>query len=352
VLKRICTEIEDGCPVGRLFDMDVTETDGMQLRRQSERACIVCGRPGRECASRRLHSAGEVMEASEKLMREHFLSLDSGCAADMLVEALNDEVLTTPKPGLVDMNNNGSHDDMDVQLFLRSSNSLREYFRSCFIAGAESITGGKELFYRLRELGIEAEGWMYEATGGINTHKGAIYTLGIISSAAGRLWSPDGRKESPEEICLECGRIAGLSARDHLMKISGSGAETSGEKLYLQLGLPGARGEMADGLPSVRDVSLPAYQRYIREGHSTNDSAAYSLLHLIALGKDTNMYARGGKAQAEAAVKEVREMLKKKDPPDLCEIEGLDRNFIERRLSPGGCADLLAATLFLNRYCI
>ncbi len=65
MLKRICTEIEDGCPVGRLFDMDVTDTDGMQLRRQSERACIVCGRPGRECASRRLHSAGEVMEASE-----------------------------------------------------------------------------------------------------------------------------------------------------------------------------------------------------------------------------------------------------------------------------------------------
>lgn len=323
-LKSICTAIEERYPMGRLFDMDVLDTNGNKLDRPSERCCLVCGKPGRGCASRRLHSVAELQEATRTLITSHFV-------ADAAVEALIEELRTTPKPGLVDLRNNGSHTDMDVPLFLASAEALRPYFTRCAAIGPD--------FPRLREAGIEAEEAMYAATGGVNTHKGAIYTLGILCAAVGALWH---RSPKVEDVLSLCAEIAGDAARHDLEH---SIADTAGLRLYRRYGIPGIRGEMAVGLPSVQNIALPAFRAALDKGLSRNDAGAVTLLHLIANVRDTNLYHRGGPDGAAWAAKAARELL---PYPTREQLEALDDAFIARNLSPGGCADLLAVTYFLD----
>ena len=351
-LKKICEAIEEGSPAGRLFDMDVVLPDGTQIRREHERSCIVCGKTGKGCSSRRTHSLNEILEATERLIREQFLHFDSIKAGKMVVKALNEEVNTTPKPGLVDRNNNGSHSDMDPELFKKSASSLESYFAGCFAVGAEHRQDrAEEVFEVIKELGTEAEKRMFSVTGGVNTHKGAIYTLGIISCAIGRLWEPGRPERDPKVIGKECSRLTERSVTEHFEGLSEKKARTSGDRAYLEYGLKGIRGEAAEGLPSVVSVSLPVFRECMENGYSLNDSAVYALLHLIALGKDTNMYARGGKERAERASEAVRFLTEKEKYPPLKQIEELDMAFMEENLSPGGCADLLAATIFLYEWC-
>ena len=123
---------------------------------------------------------------------------------------------------------------------------------------------------------------------------------------------------------------------------------TAGQKLYRNHGFPGIRGEAADGLPGVVKVALPAYRRALEAERSANDAGAIALLYLIARGTDTNMMARGGLALAKEASEKVRDLLQRDPLPEMDEIAALDEWFIERNLSPGGCADLLAVTYFLH----
>ena len=126
---------------------------------------------------------------------------------------------------------------------------------------------------------------------------------------------------------------------------------TVGQRLYREMGLPGIRGEVAGGLPGVAGTALPAFRSALDTGRSRNDAGAIALLYLIARGTDTNMIARGGPETARAAEEEVRELLKRDPMPPMEEIARLDRDFIRKNLSPGGCADLLAVTYFLHDWC-
>ena len=112
----------------------------------------------------------------------------------------------------------------------------------------------------------------------------------------------------------------------------------------MRYGLTGIRGEVAAGLPSVVETGLNAYRMAQSRGYSSNDSAAAALVHLIARVEDSNLYHRGGASGAAWAKREAEKLL---PLPDMARITDLDDRFIARNLSPGGCADLLAATLFL-----
>ena len=117
------------------------------------------------------------------------------------------------------------------------------------------------------------------------------------------------------------------------------------EQLYLQYGLLGIRGQVAMGLPSVVNIALPKYRELINAGLSQNDAGAVTLLHLIAQVEDTNLYHRGGAEGAKWASRSACGLL---PLPSIAEIRQLDAQFIEKNLSPGGCADLLAVTYFLH----
>lgn len=259
------------------------------------------------------------------------------------VEALLYEVGVTPKPGLVDRANSGSHKDMNYSTFVASALALREYFVSCAELGYRWAPRKTDLFPLLQQKGIAAEKKMYEASHGVNTHKGAIFSLGLLSAGAGIL-ARMGRPLIGEAVCLVGGRLA----QEHLAAHpwNSSDTATNGERAFAQYGVRGIRGEAGNGFPSVRDNALPVFKKLVSQGKSLNEAGAVCLLHLIAAVEDTNMIKRGGYDTWRVMQQQVREILNSPEV-SLAKISDLDRCFIQRNLSPGGCADLLAVTFFL-----
>lgn len=349
-VKQLCVELEDEDPLGRLFDMDVLAPEGSKLDRESfghpPRPCLVCGKAGKGCASRRLHSVEELQEATRKIMGDFFARKDGEVIADQAVRALLYEVCTTPKPGLVDRANNGSHKDMDVFTFLDSTAALLPYFRQAVSIGqktAERLPG--ETFSRLRRAGLEAERAMFAATKGINTHKGAIFSLGTVCAAAGRLWSPEAPWAPAEAILEECAAMSKEAVEEDFATLQVQTVQTKGQRLFLEHGLRGIRGELADGLPAVRTVGLPALEKALKAEASLEEAGAAVLVRLIAKVTDTNLVARGGMEGRKWAAKAAAELAE--TAPGQQALQALDQKFIQKNLSPGGCADLLAITYFI-----
>ena len=345
VLKELCTKIEEASPLGRLFDMDVINKNGEKLTRTTERGCIVCGAEGRGCSARRLHSASELWEITQKIICNHFKEADRDKFAIVATESLIKEARTTPKPGLVDMDNNGSHKDMDLEMFIKSANALTPYFRKCIEIGQNFADKPDGIFPELRREGLLAEHAMYEATGGINTHKGAIYSMGIICGALGCLWTAEKEVLRADEIFSMCSRITKEAVNADFQNIDYS---TAGGRLYLEKGIKGIRGEVSEGFPSVKNIALPVFKSALAERYSENDAGVFALIHLISNVDDTNILSRGGEEGSIFAKSVAKELLSKSPFPDLNEVRDADKRFIEKNLSPGGCADLLAVTYFIQ----
>ncbi len=344
-LKTIATHIEDSHGLGRLFDMDVIGTDLCKLDREAvgggSRDCIVCGAPGRGCASRRVHSVEQLQRATRDILEGYFREADAVRIGDLAVRSLVEEAETTPKPGLVDRRNSGSHTDMDISTFRSSAEALRGYFLACARAGVAGDCTPAETFRQLRQLGLRAEKDMYAATGGVNTHKGAVFTMGILCGAAGRLWKPEGTWDA-EEIFREVAEMT----REAMAADFREGGDTAGFRLYDACGIRGIRGEVADGLPSVAKLGLPVYQSAFCRLMDKNAAGVHTLLTLIANVQDTNMLKRGGPELAKAAADRCADLLSRNY--SLADVEELDGWFIRNNLSPGGCADLLAAVYFIR----
>ena len=340
-LKTLTTQIEEANPLGRLFDMDVLDTAGQKLGRSAPRRCLICGEIAQVCARSRAHSVEQLQEKTGALLAQAIDTADCRFAAQMAQQALLYEVGITPKPGLVDRQNNGSHRDMDFFTFQRSAVALYPYLEACARQGR--LTRQKapaETFSALRLLGKKAEGEMLAATGGVNTHKGAIFSLGVLCGALGRLereqWTDSAR------VLALCGQMtAGLLAD---FDIPG---DTVGHQLYREYGITGIRGQAAAGYPAVSEIGLPKLEAGLARGLSLNDAACCALLALMAGTEDTNMIHRGGvEAQREKAA-EMAALLEKEPFPSRETMEKLDTAFRQENLSPGGAADLLAMTLML-----
>ena len=344
-LKAICTEIEEKTALGRLFDMDVLDTELKKIERETERCCIICGAMGRSCAAGRVHPLNEIVTKMNKIMLDAVVAQDASCIASIAVESLIEEVKTTPKPGLVDMRNNGSHNDMTPETFERSAKALEDYFKTCVVIGKQHASREySELFLALKKAGIEAEDRMYEATNGVNTHKGAIFSFGIICGAIGRLWLPERSVANTELLLTEAAKIAKHSIDIDLASADGS---TAGERMYLENGDMGIRGEAASGFSSVSNISLPTYRNLLKTGMSSNDAGAIALIYLIASIEDSSIYNRGGISGVEFAKEYANHLIRNDRIPSIDEIEEMDNLFIKKNLSAGGAADLLALTYFL-----
>lgn len=275
-----------------------------------------------------------------------FRKKDASRFALLAVRALLYEVCTTPKPGLVDRLNNGSHDDMTLFTFLDSTTALIPYFEAAVQLGQKTAQLlSQETFRRLRMLGARAEEEMYRSTSGVNTHKGAIFTLGTVCAAAGRLWSLETPVGSVNKILEECAKMCGQAIQKDFERAAKKNVHTKGEKLYLEHGIEGIRGELSRGLPAVREIGLPILTKEMAAGSDWEQAGVSALVHMIAKVVDTNLIARGGlEGQAWA----VEQAMKQLEEGRCCAAQAavLDEKFIARHLSPGGCADLLAVTYF------
>jgi triphosphoribosyl-dephospho-CoA synthase len=265
-------------------------------------------------------------------------------------EALKREYELTPKPGLVDRRNTGSHRDMDLATFRASATALAPFFaRFVLRGGAGALLPADAVLETLRPIGLTAERAMFAATGGVNTHKGSVFAFGLACGAVGRL-AALGQEIAPDAVCDEVAAItAGLVERE-----LGAARETrtAGEAIHRRYGLPGARGEAASGFATVRHGALPVLRQALAETPDTDRALHAAFLHLLEHNPDTNLVARGGLAGlafARAAAKALRQAGGVDAPDYRARLEALDDVFIARNLSPGGSADLLAMTWFLMR---
>lgn len=348
-LKAVTVDIEEHTPLGRLFDLDVFSPDGEQLAREDPRRCLICGGPAKDCARSRTHSVAQLQKRTHELLEEALEAQDAGDAASLAVRALLYEVCVTPKPGLVDRENNGSHTDMDIFTFMDSASVLWPYFAECFRIGCRTAARpAPETFSSLRWPGKLAEGEMLRATDGVNTHKGAIFSLGLICGALGRIDREDRR--NPETVLAQVAAMtAGTVERELAAAVREKGrAVTAGERAYLRHGITGVRGQAQAGFPSVPDHGLPVLEKGLAAGKSFDEAGCAALLALLANAADTNMISRGGVDTQREVSERLRELLAKQPYPDRETVQALDREFIRKDLSPGGSADLLAVCYLLH----
>lgn len=265
--------------------------------------------------------------------------------AELAVRALITEVCITPKPGLVDRANNGAHRDMNVFTFIDSALTLHGYFRC--ITSLSQTHEDDGLLLKLQPLGLQAEQDMFRVTKGVNTHKGAIFSLGLICAAAAVL-ERQSIKQTDEILSQTCADI--VRSRSRLRdaeKAAEKGAATKGELVYKRHGLRGILGEAAAGFPAVFEIALPVLRKFAPG--RLEDAAVAALIHLIACLDDTNIISRCGlEALRELQARVKNEISNFTDISQyLSYAHALDDEFISRNISPGGCADLLAAALLV-----
>jgi triphosphoribosyl-dephospho-CoA synthase len=271
--------------------------------------------------------------------------------AEYAEQALLTELMLTPKPGLVDQRNCGAHHDMDMQTFLASAVALAEWFpRFVEIGRTTAQVPASEFLPMVRPAGVLCERSMLEATDGVNTHKGAIFSLGLLCAAAGRLLAANAAL-TRERLCCEVAHICvGLVDRELERLVT---ARTAGERIFKSHRFAGARGHAACGYEIVRTVALPVYDRLRRDGVRENMALLQVLLHLLAVNDDTNLVSRGGLTGLHYVHYYASKLLREGGamaPGGVEKMAAFDDALIASRLSPGGTADLLAVTWFLAQF--
>jgi triphosphoribosyl-dephospho-CoA synthase len=264
--------------------------------------------------------------------------------ADRAVLALLHELAAWPKPGLVSHVDSGSHTDMDATTMQSSAEALRPFFAELAMAGQEGADMG-----RLRTIGLRAEAAMLAATGGVNTHRGAIFGLGLLSAAAGAVAELSAEGAAVAPVCLGpvvVRRWAADMQRGPIPLFS------HGAAALRRYGAGGARAEAAGGFRSVYEVGWPA----LRQGRllQPDDPSAppvQACFALIAAVHDTNILHRGGADGMRYAIEATASFLLEGGvgaPDWRARAAEVHAAFVSRRMSPGGCADLLAMTLFVD----
>jgi triphosphoribosyl-dephospho-CoA synthase len=261
----------------------------------------------------------------------------------LALDSLLQEIDLSPKPGLVSPLDSGSHTDMDAALLRRSANTLQPYFIELARAGAE-----REPLEGLQRIGLEAEAAMMNATGGVNTHRGALFGMGLMCAAAGVV-STDPR--APRTLGEIVSRRWGAGIRSELHRTH---TESHGSVVRHRYGTGGARAEAAAGFPTLYRVGWPALRHGRRIARGDERAArVHCLFSLIAALTDTNLLYRAGLPGLRFAQDVARAFVSRgavAQPSWVSEAGEAHRLFVSRNLSPGGSADLLALTVFVDAW--
>lgn len=312
-VKEKLERIEDDTEIAasRLFDFDVLKktSQGIEkLSRMKSRRCLICERPAAECARSRNHGLDAIRAETDRLLRDFCADTLAGTAYYALIAELE----TTPKPGLIDLRNNGSHRDMDADLMRKSARALIPYFRDAALMGMAGCS-----MKELRHRGIEADREMFEVTGGVNTHQGMVYSMGLLLAGMGKSLTSGG------------------DFRSHASDLAKEDADRS----Y------GATAHAASGFPDA--VYSADRLAYYKQTNSLNDAGAFALIDSIAKIEDSNLLRRGGAEGLEFAKRRAKEISALPENMRLEAIQIFDDEMINMNLSPGGSADMLALAYLL-----
>jgi triphosphoribosyl-dephospho-CoA synthase len=261
--------------------------------------------------------------------------------ADLAVEVLIAEAMLTPKPALVDQRGRGAHRDLDLECLVRSARSLHGAF-----AKMASRAAGRVPDQTLREelalLGRAGESDMLAATGGSNAHRGAIWVIGLLLAALA-IADPGA---TPREIAALAGRIARCEDRFAPQQ------DSHGLRARELYGVSGARGQACADFPHVVDVGLPALWLARARGAGETCAQLDALLAIMSSLDDTCLLHRGGLPALRAAQSGAAAVMAAGGSSSAAgwrALLSLDAALVALHASPGGCADLLAACLFLDR---
>ncbi|MBG9982088.1 triphosphoribosyl-dephospho-CoA synthase CitG [Aerococcaceae bacterium DSM 111020] len=271
------------------------------------------------------------------------------------IKALIYEVSLTPKPGLVDRNNNGSHHDMDFYTFMDSSIALEPFFEAYAQAGYNHQGPIATLFPKLRGIGIEAERAMFRATKQVNTHKGANFSLAILLGATGYFLNHSNSQlpltlDDVHSILNTVQEMVGEAMKQDFDTINQKAVATltHGEKLYREQGITGVRGEAMAGYPILIDILIPFLIEHKDEPFELTNQKA--LVYLMSITEDSNLLHRGG-YEGWKKVRRQAEYLTaffNDDQRFVNELIAFDQELIAVNLSPGGAADMLILGLYFG----
>ncbi|MBM7687946.1 triphosphoribosyl-dephospho-CoA synthase CitG [Enterococcus ureilyticus] len=276
---------------------------------------------------------------------------------EFALQALLYEATLSPKPGLVDPVSCGAHKDMNYLTFIDSSIALAPFFTEYVQLGFTHEGTLVDLFEKVRMLGQQAEKMMLIKTKGINTHKGANFSFALLLSATGKMMQehqltvPFSEQNTTDILAYVKHMTTGLLAKD-FADLTNKKQLSYGEKLYLDYGITGIRGEAEAGYPSLKTIALPFLRQCQR--HSTRVMFLLLLLHLMATTEDSNVINRGGISAWQNVKKQAADLLNLFAADNSVEeLEKLliffDQKLIQDNLSPGGAADLLALSFFFAR---
>lgn len=269
--------------------------------------------------------------------------------AEAAYRSLIEELITSPKPGLVDRISNGAHKDMTFKTFINSANALAPYFKKIAESAYDGYMSPELVFHDIRKIGKAAEIAMYQATDGVNTHKGIIFSIGILTAATVIAYQRNKRFILDEIIEIEQEMV-----RETLLKelcfMNFYRPQTHGEDIYQKYGSAGVRGVAIMGYREVVDIALPEMIKGVNKGYEFERVKLQTLLTLMARTEDSNILSRSDENRLREVQTISNEFVSsggayRSDWRDF--LIGLDKQFIEWNISPGGSADLLAVTVFL-----
>lgn len=263
-----------------------------------------------------------------------------------LTQAILLEVSTHPKPGLVTRLSNGAHKDMSIFTFMMSSAVLSKAFNDLQDIGQAHRGTLAELFCKLRSYGVGAEAELLRVTKGVNTQRGILFAGGIVSSVSGYAMNMGLSRDALLPLIKEM--AAGLVARE--LKNLDHAAMTAGEKLYYKYGITGIRGEVENGFPSVVNYGLPALEDAFNKGATINDALVHALIALMTVVEDSNVIWRTDYdtlLEVQRIAKNILSLGSVFTEKGRMAIAETERYFLQRRISPGGSADLLSVTITL-----
>ena len=256
------------------------------------------------------------------------------------VEALIAEAELTPKPALVDGRGSGAHRDLTLDAMHRSARAIGPYFEQMAVLAKDAFPS-RQLREELAATGRSAEQAMLQATSGSNAHRGAIWALGLLCASA----AMGGAVRRGAAIAEDAARIARFPDRSAPVPVS------HGHVIARRYGVGGARSEAQNGFPHVMDVGIPALRASRAQGHAERFARLDALLAIMNRLDDTCLLYRGGVAALDAAKRGAGAVLAAGGAATADGIQlllQLDKELIVRNASPGGSADLLAATIFLD----
>ncbi|WP_041960020.1 triphosphoribosyl-dephospho-CoA synthase CitG [Sulfurospirillum arsenophilum] len=346
ILKAFTCKLENTHPLGRLMDIDVLDFRGEVLSRSAlgfaKRQCFVCGDEAQLCARAQKHTYRELTLHINALVAEHAFANSMALWCE---RAMKTEVELTPKPGLVDRTNSGAHRDMDIHTFYASIEAIKPFVVQWIqTAQTYAYEDAKQSFVRLRKIGVGCEKAMFEATKGVNTHKGMIFCLAVLCGAIGRI---RGRKQSftCKSLQAQMQALCDNLVEDDLLHVKPNSA---GARFFYETGSAGIRGIAQSGFAIVFERALPFFEaRKQEEGEEI--ALKKTLLLLISLLDDSTLWSRGGVEGLNYAKTRADELLHVKSKMENLDtlLNDFDVDMTLKNLSPGGSADLLAMTWLL-----